>query len=271
MRPLSFLAAGAAALALLAGAGAAMTQEPSAMQALVQARALSMKVRQGQYDLAPQSVALLEAATQRSPDDVRLWNALGVAYFEQITAKLRAKAFGDLPALFAKARDAHGKALQLDPNNAQALSGHGTALAIVSGFAKRPEMGRQGIAELNRAAELGPTETVVRLQRGFTNLGVGAEIRDTKAAEADLAWLIAIAQGSRSGDMLHVLLGDLYAETGRPELARAQYAAAGRPKSAIPDLATTRLASLAQGGPSAADMNKLRNGLGGDCAMCHAP
>lgn len=263
------LGASAAAAMLFAAAGAALTQPPAADQALADARLASLQFRAGKYGVAPESVARLEAAVQAYPSDGRLWNALGVAYFEHITADFSTGAFKDIPGHLMKAQAAHERALALDPNDAVALAGRGTALAIASGFTRKADAGRQGVAELNRAVELAPDETVIRLQRAFTNLGVGADLRDRAAAETDLKRLILIAEGSRPGDMLHVLLGDLQAEGGQTELARAEYAQAAREGSAIRELGQARLASLAAGGPPPAEVARLRGDIARNCAMCH--
>lgn len=267
LRPLTALCAGALAFTV---AGAALTQPPSADQALADARLASFKFREGQYGVVQQSIAGLEAALQAHPDDGRLWNALGVAYFEHITADFSTGAFKDIPGHLMKAQAAHERALALNPDDAVALAGRGTALAIASGFTRKAEAGRQGVAELNRAARLEPDEVVVRLQRAFTNLGVPADLRDRAAAETDLRHLIRIAEGSRPGDVLHVLLGDLLAEGGQAEAARAEYAIAAREGSAIRETGLARLAALAAGGPPPAEVARLRGDIARNCAMCHS-
>lgn len=270
-RPLKVLAAALAAGAALAIAGGAVTAEtpPTADDVLLEARRVSMQLRTGRYDLSPRSVAALEAAVVAAPDDVRLWNALGTAYFQQVTASFQGGAVAEIPGLIRKATAAHARALELAPDDPEALSGHGTALAVASGFIARPDLGREGVAKINRAAQLAPNSTLVRLQRGFTNLGVSADIRDAQAAEADLKYLLAISDGNRAGDVLHVLLGDLYAEAGKADLARPQYLAAARTASTTQAMAQARLAALAEGPPPTAEIARLRQGLGRDCAMCH--
>jgi tetratricopeptide (TPR) repeat protein len=272
-RTLAALAAGAA---LFATAGAALSQAPaadqppSAEQALADARLASFKFRQGEYGVVQDAVARLEAAVQAHPNDGRLWNALGVAYFEHITADFSTGGFKDIPTHLRKAQAAHEQALALNPNDPVALAGRATAYAIAAGFTRKFDVGRQGVADLNRAVELAPDETVVRLQRAFTNLGVGPDLRDRAAAETDLRHLIRLSEGSRPGDVLHVLLGDLQFEGGRADLARAEYAAAARKDSAIRELGQARLASLASGGPPPAEVTRLRNDIARNCAMCHS-
>ncbi len=247
-------------------AGSAISQAPpvKADDLVVRAKSFSYRLRTGRYELAPESVAMLEAAVQAHPKDGRLWNELGVAYFQALTAGFNGAMRIDFPATLRKAGDAHKRALALDPNDPVALAGHGTSMVIASQFARDPTMAAAGKAELDRAIALAPDLTVIRLQRGFTHLGVGPGRWDPAAAEADLTWLIRRSEGSRSGDVLHVLLGDLYAETGRADLARAEYAVAARPGSASHEMAQARLAA-----DLPAERAKLRGAPARDCGLCH--
>jgi tetratricopeptide (TPR) repeat protein len=267
LRALAALCAGAA---LFACAGAALSQAPSADQSLADARLASFRFRQGEYGVVQDAIVRLEAAVQAHPKDGRLWNALGVAYFEHITADFQTNSFKDIPGHLRKAQAAHEQALALNPDDPVALAGRATAYAIAAGFTRKLDVGRQGVADLNRAARLAPDETVVRLQRAFTNLGVSAELRDRAAAETDLKHLIRISEGSRPGDVLHVLLGDLHLEGGKADLARDEYAIAARQDSAIRELGEARLASLASGGPPPAEVTRLRNEIGRNCTLCHS-
>ncbi|MBL8554020.1 MAG: hypothetical protein JNL41_07055 [Phenylobacterium sp.] len=274
--PYRTLAALAAGAALVAAAGAALSQAPpagpfpSADQALADARLASFRFRQGEYGVVHDAAARLEAAVQAHPRDGRLWNALGVAYFEHITADFQTNSFKDIPGHLRKAQAAHEQALALNPDDPVALAGRATAYAIAAGFTRELDIGRRGIADLNRAAQMAPDEPAIRLQRAFTNLGVAAELRDRAAAETDLAHLIRLSEGSRPGDVLHVLLGDLHLEGGKPDLARKEYAVAARTGSAIRDLGEARLASLAAGGPRPAEITRLRNEIGRNCTLCHS-
>jgi hypothetical protein len=91
-----------------------------------------------------------------------------------------------------------------------------------------------------------------------------------RAAEAeDLDFLIAVASGTRAGDYLRLLRGDLHAESGASDLAREQYDFVMKSSSPASADAKSRLASLEQGGVAAADIKKLRTAAGTNCLMCH--
>lgn len=263
--------AAVAASAAMAGGALPADRRPGGDEAWIAARTISFQFRTGRYELASKAVALLEEAVKAHPEDVRLWNALGTAYFQQVTADVNARNFANLPVLIGRARAAHARALALDPDDPEALAGHGTALAVASPFTRSPEMASEGLAQMSRAVDLAPESNLVRLQRGFTSLGVGAPLLDPTLVEADLKHLIGVSDGSQAGDVLHVLLGDVYAETGKPELARAEYAAAARANSPTRAMAEGRLQALGGAGPAAAEIARLRNDLGGNCVMCHAP
>ena len=121
MKPLAIFAAAA----LLAVAGATSAAAPDADSTLEAVRRISLKLRTGQYELAPQSVAMLEAAVQQHPTDARLWNELGTAYFQQVTAHGQAGRMQAIPATAQKAIAAYGEAHRLAPDDPEALAGRG--------------------------------------------------------------------------------------------------------------------------------------------------
>jgi hypothetical protein len=91
-----------------------------------------------------------------------------------------------------------------------------------------------------------------------------------QAAEAeDLDFLIRISNGTRAGDYIRLMWGDLYFEIGSSDLAREQYQAVAKSMSPAGAEALSRLAALDQGGVLAADMKKLRQAAGSNCVMCH--
>jgi len=266
---LPLVAAGAA----LAIASAAHPQSgpDRNLDLVAQARGYAFQLREGHYELAPEAVALLEPAVRATPDDPRLWNALTSAYFQQAAAERQP---GGDPVQAMKALTngaaAAARALELAPADPEALAAHGASLAIQSGLQGKPELLPQGVAEMNRAVEVAATAAVPRLQRAFTVLNLPPKFRDAQAIEADLQFLLRLSDGRRPGDVVHLLLGDLYAETGRPELARAQYQLAARPGSTMIAKASQRLSTIDQTGVPAAEITRLRAEIGRDCAMCHA-
>ena len=146
---------------------------------------------------------------------------------------------------FRKAPAAYAVALKLDPDNVDALSGHGTLLIAMSAIQKKPELIDQGMAEMSRAVELAPTSTTPRLNRAFSGVNLPPAKRDVATIVQDLTFLAQASTGSQAGDYIHLLLGDLYYETGKPDLARAQYQAAARPGAKAEAEARARLEGLA--------------------------
>ena len=242
------------------------TAEKSAV-ALQQARRYAFLVRAGQFDAAPTAVKLLEEALQTDPDNLALLNALTTAY--QHLALAAGQPGGDMQ----EARNAglrafavSERALKIDPDNAEALAAHGGMLFVAS---PRPERIQAGIAEVFRAVALAPAAIQPRRYRKAIGLAQPADRRDTPALLDDLTFLAKVGGGSRSGDMEHVLLGDVYAEIGKADEARREYlAAAKRPASAVRDLVQSRLAALDQRAVPTSEITKLRGELG-NCLLCH--
>jgi hypothetical protein len=160
------------------------------------------------------------------------------------------------------------RALQLNPNHAEALATRGGVQAFMGLYQQGPAGAAEGIARMNRAIELAPTSRRVRLQRAFSGINLPDALRNRANEAEDLDFLISLANGTRPGDYLRLMRGDLHAESGASDLARAQYdvVAKSSPASAV---ATARLATLDAGGVPAADIKKLRQQAGTNCLMCH--
>ena len=256
---------------LCAGMAPWAQQTPSTAQksaaAVQQARRYAFLVRAGQFDVAPTAVTLLEDALQTDPENVTLLNALITAHQHQALAA--GQPGGDLREARNAALRAFAiaeRALKIDPDNPEALAAHGGMLFVAS---PRPERVEAGIAEVFRAVTLAPAAVQPRLYRKAIGLAQPAERRDTAALLDDLTFLAKVGGGSRSGEMEHVLLGDVYAEIGKADEARREYlAAAKRPASAVRDLVQSRLSALDGGGVPASEITKLRGELG-NCLMCH--
>jgi hypothetical protein len=93
-------------------------------------------------------------------------------------------------------------------------------------------------------------------------------MRDTPAVVEDLNYILDAAPGGRAEDVLHVLLGDVHAETGNLDGARAEY----RQVTGASAFAAAQAASRLKSGTAApADITLVRMGTGTNCAMCHAP
>ncbi len=255
-----------------AGAAAWAQQAPSTAErsaaAVQQARRYALLVRSGQFDVAATSVTLLEGALQTDPENVALLNALTTAYQHQALAA--GQPGGDVQEARGAGLRAFAvseRALRIDPEDPEALAAHGGMLFVAS---PRPERVQAGIAEVFRAVALAPAAVQPRLYRKAIGLAQPADRRDTAALIDDLTFLSKAGAGSRSGDMEHVLLADVYAEIGKTDEARREYlAATKRPASAVRDLVQSRLAALDQGVVPGSEIARLRGELG-NCLMCHA-
>ncbi len=67
---------------------------------------------------------------------------------------------------------------------------------------------------MNAAVRESPKSNGARLTRGFTIIHLPPAMRDNNAVTEDLQFILDTAPGGRPEDVLHVLLGDVYAETG---------------------------------------------------------
>lgn len=244
--------------------------EPGTAAVLRQARAYQFQFRAGQYDAAPKLVAMMEEAVRADPENADLSSALGVAYLAQVAGTLLtggnpADAFTGVQ----KGMRALERALKLNPDHAEALATHGGVRALMASFQKSPHEAAAGVAEMNRAVELAPESVRVRLARAFNGLSLPDALRNHASEADDLDFLSAAARGSRAGDYILIMRGDLYFELGQPDLARKQYELAGRSASPAAAEARSRLSALAEGGVAAAEIKKLRSAAGANCAMCH--
>jgi tetratricopeptide (TPR) repeat protein len=271
MRPL--LALTASAILVCSAITIAQDAPLTSAEIVRQARRDALLIREGRFELAAPSVAKLEAATAANPNNAALWNALSSAYFMQATALSQPPDGNVLKALsvIERAGRAVENALRIDPNNAEALAARGGGLTIAALFQQKPDLVAEGIRDMNRAVELAPMLPTPRLVRAFFGINVAPALRPTAAVVDDLQYLIRISEGRRPSDVLHLLLGDLYAETGKVADARREYeASAARPASTQRDRANARLVALNAGTPVAGEATQLRGRLGTDCMMCHA-
>jgi tetratricopeptide (TPR) repeat protein len=262
------------ALAGLAISAAAWTQTTTTSSGIAdvlrQARVYQLQFRVGQYDVVPKFVAMLEEATKADPENADLSNAMGVAYLaKSVEAMLTGGKPSDAWTAVQKGMQALERALELNPDHAEALATHGGVQALMASFQQQPQLAAKGVADMNRAVELAPNSERVRLVRAFNALSLPDALRNHAAEAEDLDFLIKVAEGSRPGDYLHIMRGDLYFELGQPDLARGQYEMAGKSASPAATEANARLTALAQGGVPAADIKKLRSAAGANCTMCH--
>ena len=237
---------------------------------LIEGRSFKYQIRSGRYDLAPKAVEFLEAAVREHPGNVALLNELGTAYFMQTTAVMRAGAPPQsIVPLMQNAKTTYERALQLAPADAYALAGRSMARIVLSNRPQGADELRAALADLDRAVELEPTRVAVRLMRAFNSLAMPRQMRNPANVVDDLRFLQNVAPGTRAGDTLAVLLGDVYFEEGRVTDARQQYESAAEGPGTGGELARARLAALGQGGVAVSEMMKVRGKLGAECTMCH--
>ena len=248
----------------------AWTQQGNVEQ---QAWTYILQARQGDATAAEKAVSLLEQATAAAPNDVALWNLLGRSYFFKLSAQSRNVTNLDQAVVPLKsASGAFEHVLKINSDDPTALSGHGMALTLLGAFQQKQEALIKGVQEMNRAVDLDPKATHLRLTRGFTMVSFPAQVRNTPKVIEDLSLLVRVAEVSnqRAADSLHIMLGDVYFETGQMDLARSQYEAATAASSATKDKAQSRLDALRSGTAPMADIMSFRSGIGTNCTMCHA-
>ena len=261
-----------AAVIVLTVSIAAVAQATDAGTADILKRAdrYQLQFRAGQVDVIPEYVAMLEEATKGDPQDAELWNAMGVAYLAKAArAMMPGGTPADAMAAIQKGPAALDRAIQLDPNHAEALATRGGVQAFMGLYQQGPAGAAEGIAKMNRAIALAPASRRVRLQRAFSGINLPDALRNRAAEAEDLDFLIAVAGGTRAGDYLRLLRGDLHAENGSGDRAREQYDLVAKSSSPASAEARTRVAAMQQGGVPAADIKKLRAAAGTNCLMCH--
>jgi hypothetical protein len=248
----------------------AQTTDAGTKDILRRAMAYQFQFRGGQTDIVPEYVAMLEEATRVDPENADLWNAMGVAYLAQAARAMMpgGRPADALPAI-QKGPTALERAIQLNPNHAEALATRGGVQAFMGLYQHGPAAAAEGIATMNRAIAIAPTSRRVRLQRAFSGINLPDALRNRAAEAEDLDFLIALATGTRAGDYIRLLRGDLHVETGASDLARGQYELVAKSLSPASAAASSRLAALDQGSVPDADIKKLRQAAGTNCVMCH--
>jgi hypothetical protein len=259
----------AAACLVATGALAASSRDDAVLD---NARKLQLEFRQGDHAVIKPLVATLEDAVVRSPDNAKLWEQLGFAHMSEQGSLISMPP--DVPALIAagtRAREAFERSLALEPDNLLVRSSHGMAQMVVSQLQGDGPGMMAGIEEMNAAVRANPKSTGLRLTRGFTIIHLPPGVRDTNAVIDDLQTILDSVPGGRPEDVLHLMLGDVYAETGDLQAAREEYAQVSGASAFAAEQARSRVAALQKGAVDPADIARVRMGTGGRCQMCHAP
>jgi len=229
---------------------------------------MQLEYRQGNDAIAKPLVKLLEDAVAQSRDNAKLWEALGHANMS-LQGSMYAGPM-DMPAMISvgeHARDAYARSLALNGDNALVRASHGMSQMVVSQLKGDGPGLMAGVEEMNAAVRQWPKSPSTRLTRGFTIIHLPPDMRDNQAVIEDLNFILDTAPGGRPEDVVHVLLGDVYAETGNLEAARAEYKQVTGASAFAAEQAKTRLKG---GTVSPADITAVRMGTGTRCAMCHA-
>jgi tetratricopeptide (TPR) repeat protein len=237
-------------------------------ETLERAHLMQLDIRQGNPTAAKPLVNMLEEAVAQSPNNANLWEALGNANMALQGTMYTGPM--DIPALIKvgdRAREAYARSLALNPNKALVRAGHGMAQMVVSQLKGDGPGMAAGIEDMNAAIRQAPKSTAVRLTRGFTIIHLPPAMRDTPAVTEDLKFILDTAPGGRPEDVLHVLLGDVYAETGNFDAARAEYKQVTGASAFAAEQAKARLKT---GVATPAEITLVRMGTGTNCAMCHA-
>ena len=251
---------------------AALAASSRDTEILNKAQQLQLEYRQGNLEAAKPLVEMLEGAVARSADNARLWEALGHAYMSRQGSMFAAKP--DMPAIIAigeRARDAYTRSLALDPSSTLVRASHGMATMVVSQLKGEGPGIMAGVEEMNAAVRQAPKSTAARLTRGFTIIHLPPAMRDTDAVTEDLKFILDRAPGGRPEDMLHLLLGDVYAEVGKLDIARDEYSQVTGASAFAAEQVKARMADLENGAISPASIGQVRAVTGSGCAMCHAP
>jgi hypothetical protein len=178
----------------------------------------------------------------------------------------------DLMLAMQKGMPALNRALQINPDHAEALSLRAGMRALIGLQMNAPQVLSQAIADMNRAIELAPDTVSVRLNRGFGAPVMPEEMRNRVNEAADLDFLIERSDWNRAGNFVTILRADLHFENGELGSARRLYAMVDSSGAAsAAELARSRLALLPQGRDAMMkDIKALRAVAGGNrCSMCH--
>lgn len=245
---------------------------PPDSEVLAQARRLQMEFRQGNLEVAKPLVKMLEEAVTRSPDNAQLWEMLGHALMSlQGSMYAGPPDMAKLMEVGERARDAYARSLAIRPNDPLTRASHGMA-TMIAALLKGDGPGMvAGVDEMNAVVRDSPKYKGARLTRAFTIIHLPPGMRDNNAVIEDLRFLLDIAPGGRPEDVIHVLLGDVLAETGDLKGARNEYSQVSGASAFAAEQVKLRLADLEKGAIPPDTFAKVRAVTGSGCVTCHAP
>jgi hypothetical protein len=244
---------------------------PADTEALANAHRQQLEYRRGNAAIAKPLVKSLEEAVARSPDNAQLWEALGHAYMSlQGSLSSGPPDMAKLLEVGERAQAAYAHSLALKADNSLARASHGMSTMVVSQLKGDGPGVVAGVEEMNAAVRESPETKGVRLTRAFTIIHLPPGMRDDKAVIEDLRFIIDAAPGGRPEDVLHVMLGDVLAETGDLKAARSEYQEVSGASAFAADQVKIRFADLEKGKIRPDGIAAVRAGTG-TCVMCHAP
>jgi tetratricopeptide (TPR) repeat protein len=250
---------------------AAEAQEPAIRSAnyVMQARQFEMQFRTGNSDVVPGYVAAMDEATRVDPDNADHWYWLGRAYLALAAGALAAGQPEQAMPAMQKGPAALMRALKLDPEHAPALAQIGGVQTLLGPVLGKPEWVTRGIGQMNKAVQIAPDSTRVRLQRAFLGMNLPDHLRDRTAESEDLDFLIDNADMGNAADYVRLLRGDLHVENGELQQALALYRSVEGTGTRASVDAAARLAAMQSGGVERETIRRLRAAAGAECAMCH--
>jgi tetratricopeptide (TPR) repeat protein len=237
-----------------------------------QAKDYQIRFRDGELDVAAANVALMEKATTAEPGNADLWYAMAHAYVDfAARGTMPGGNRPDVMVALQKGMPALNRALQINPQHAEALSLRAGMRAMMGMQMNSPDLAPQALADMNRAVELAPKSAAVRLIRAFSGPVMADALRNRANEAADLEFLIEASDRSRAGDFMTILRADLHIDNGEVDGARRLYEmVSGTGAASAAQLAKSRLSLIPQGREvMMKEIKALRAVAGTQCSMCH--
>jgi hypothetical protein len=231
------------------------------------------KARLGDVQAVDKATGTLEKLAVSAPGNTEAGRWLGLSYLVKIALLSRSGAGpAEIVTAAERAAAAFDRVLEHSSNDALALSAHGFALTVSAAFKRSPDLFARGIAEMNRAVSIDPSDINPRLLRGFALINFPPPFRDLKAAKEDLTAIlkgVPAGYNDRAEAVLHVFLGDVYLESKEAASARGEYEAAAKMQQPAAEVARARLAALEHGQPKPDEIQRYRE-LANNCTACHS-
>jgi hypothetical protein len=199
---------------------------PDAKQLAAKGHSLFLEALAGDRTKLPEAIATMEQSREADPQYVfNLYN-LGRAYFFSSGGKNLED--------FSKAEKVFAKIIELDPAHSRALSFHGAMLTALSGGKDLAKF-FQGVQEMRKAIEMTPNDINNHIVMPFVSLNFPPEALKAMGnydPVQDLQFVSNVFNGNKfhyaphADTVMKAIIGDVYAERGETEKARAQFESA---------------------------------------------